>query len=101
MAIGTQPYWSFSPLTQLERDAYHRHRTPALKNSSDMGGWKPQAMSTIEEVRSAEKKVQELVDALRQAGAQDPNDLTTQLKNASDEYARAVRELDSRANCCA
>jgi len=66
-----------------------------------MGGWKPQAMSTIEEVRAAEKKVQELVNALRQPGAQDPNDLSTQLKNASDEYARAVRELDSRANCCA
>jgi hypothetical protein len=58
-------------------------------------------MSTIEEVRTAEKKVQELVNDLRQAGAQDPSDLSTQLKNATDEYARAVRELDSRAHCSA
>jgi len=46
-------------------------------------------MSTIEEVRAAEKKVQERVNALRQAGAQDPDDLSTQLKNATDDYARA------------
>jgi len=56
-------------------------------------------MSTIEEVRAAEKKVQELLTALRHTNAQDPNDLNTQLKNASDEYAKAVRELGSRANC--
>ena len=53
------------------------------------------AMSTIEEVRAAEKKVQEVLEALKKAGAQYPNDLGTELKNATDEYARAVRELSS------
>jgi len=50
-------------------------------------------MSTIEEVRAAEKKVQEVLEALKQAGAQDPNHLGLDLQNATDEYARAVREL--------
>jgi hypothetical protein len=53
------------------------------------------AMSTIEEVRTAEKKVQEVLDALRKVGTQDPNDLSTDLRNATDDYARAVRELNS------
>jgi len=52
-------------------------------------------MSTIEEVRAAEKKVQEVLDALKKAGAQDPNHLNTELKTATDDYARAVRELNS------
>lgn len=51
-------------------------------------------MSTIEEVRTAEKKVQAVLDALKKAGAQDPNNLSTDLKNATDDYARAVRELN-------
>ena len=50
-------------------------------------------MSTIEEVRAAEKKVQEVLDALKKAGAQDPDHLGIELKNATDEYARVVREL--------
>ena len=53
------------------------------------------AMSTIEEVRAAETKVQKVLDALKKAGARDPNHLSTELKNATDEYARAVRELSS------
>ena len=53
-------------------------------------------MSTIEEVRSAEKKVQKVVDALKEAGAQDPNHLRAELMNATDEYARLVRELNSK-----
>lgn len=52
-------------------------------------------MSTIEEVRVAEKRVQMLVVALRQAPAHDPNRLADELKKATDEYARAVRELNS------
>ena len=52
-------------------------------------------MSTIEEVRTAEKKVQEVLAALKKAGAQDQNHLSTDLKNATDDYARAVRELNS------
>jgi len=50
-------------------------------------------MSTIEEVRAAETRVQELMDALRKAEAGDLNHLSDELKTASDEYARAVREL--------
>lgn len=53
-------------------------------------------MSTIEEVRAAEKRVQELLDALKKAGAEDPNNLASELKSATDEYARAVRELNSK-----
>ena len=53
-------------------------------------------MSTIEEVRAAEKRVQMLVAALRQAPDHDPNRLADELKKASDEYARAVRELSSK-----
>jgi hypothetical protein len=53
-------------------------------------------MSTIEEVRAAEKKVQEVLGALKKTGAQYANDLGTELKNATDEYARAVRELSSK-----
>jgi hypothetical protein len=51
-------------------------------------------MSTIEEVRAAEKKVQRVVDALKEAGAQDPKRLRAELMNATDEYARLVRELE-------
>ena len=54
------------------------------------------AMSTIEEVRAAEKKVQEVVDALKKADAKDSNNLSAELKNATDEYARVVRELSSK-----
>ena len=53
-------------------------------------------MSTIEQVRTAERKVQELVQALRTSGADDPNDLSAQLKDATDEFAKAVRELELR-----
>ena len=52
--------------------------------------------ASIEEVRAAEKKVREVLDALKKAGAQDPNHLSTELKNATDEYARGVRELNSK-----
>ena len=38
--------------------------------------------------------VQELVNALRTAGADDPSNLSAQLKNATDECARATWELD-------
>ena len=52
-------------------------------------------MSTIEEVRAAEKKVNEVLESLKKAGAEDPNHLGTELRKATDDYARAVRELDS------
>ena len=53
-------------------------------------------MSTIEEVRAAETRVQELLDALRKADAKDQNHLSDELKTTSDEYARAVRELGAK-----
>jgi hypothetical protein len=53
------------------------------------------AMSTIEQVRAAEKKPLEVLEALKKAGAQDPNHRSTELKKATDNYARAVRELSS------
>jgi len=52
-------------------------------------------MSTIEDVRAAEKKVQELRDSLKKAGANDANNFSAKLKNATEEYAKAVRELKS------
>ena len=53
-------------------------------------------VTTIQEVRAAEKKVQKVLDALKKADAQDPNHLSIELRNATDEYARAVRGLDSK-----
>ena len=47
-------------------------------------------MSTFEEVRAAEKKAHNVVDALKDAEAQDPNHLKAELRNATDEYARLV-----------
>jgi len=52
-------------------------------------------MSTIEEVRAAETRVQKVLEALKKADARDANDLSAELRNATDEYARAVRELRS------
>ena len=51
-------------------------------------------MSTIQEVRAAERKVEAVVEALRKAGAQDPDRLYTALQRATEEYAAAVRELE-------
>jgi hypothetical protein len=53
-------------------------------------------MSTIEEVRKAEQRVEKVLEALKRAGAQDPNYLSDELRNATDEYARAVREINSK-----
>ena len=52
-------------------------------------------MSTIDEVRAAEKKLQEVLETLNKTGAQYPDHLSTELKKATDDYARAVRELSS------
>ena len=48
-------------------------------------------MSTINEVRAAEEKMKTLLDGLKMSGAEDANDLGTELKS---EYARAVRDLE-------
>jgi hypothetical protein len=50
-------------------------------------------MSTIEEVRAAERKLQEVLDALRRADPRDQNCAGDELNKASDDYARAIREL--------
>jgi hypothetical protein len=50
-------------------------------------------MSSIEGVRSAEKKVQAILDNLRETGARDPDNLQDQLRQATAEYTKAVREL--------
>ena len=70
-------------------------RSIGTKESSGGPSERHICMSTIEQVRAAEKKVREVLDALKESGAQDPNDLSSQLRNATDEYARAVRELGS------
>jgi hypothetical protein len=54
------------------------------------------AMSTIEEVRAAETRVQKVLDAQKRADARDANDLSAELRSATDEYARTVRELRSQ-----
>ena len=48
-------------------------------------------MSTIQELREAEKKVKEVLDALKDSGA--PDELAPELRKLTDEYARVVREL--------
>ena len=51
-------------------------------------------MSTMNEVRAAEEKMRTILDGLKTFKAEDPNYFDTELKSASDEYARAVRELE-------
>jgi len=50
-------------------------------------------MSTIEEVRAAERKVQRALEALKKTKAKDPDDLNAELRKATEEYSKAVREL--------
>ena len=45
-------------------------------------------MSTIEEVRIAEKRVKELLDELKKTDAHEPNSLDAELIGATDEYAK-------------
>ncbi len=56
-------------------------------------GRKPGTMSTIQDVRVAEKKVQELLEALNKTAAPDQGNLNDELRTASEEYAKALREL--------
>lgn len=84
-----------SPQLPLRRRGVGRvpvRRAALIVLKSSGGGESGIVMSTIEEVRAAEKKVQEVLDALKKAGAQNPNNLSDELKSATDEYARAVRE---------
>ena len=43
------------------------------------------AMTTIKEIRAAEKRVQSTMDALMKAPANDPNHLVAELQRATDE----------------
>jgi hypothetical protein len=53
-------------------------------------------MVNIEEVRAAEKKVKEVLEALNHADSRDPKCVNSELNRATDDYARAVRELKWR-----
>lgn len=56
-----------------------------------------QSMSTIGEVKAAEGRVKDILDALKVADAQDRNlqdRLGAELKSATDEYSKAVLELN-------
>jgi hypothetical protein len=52
------------------------------------------SMSTMHEVRTAEEKMNTILDGLKTSRAEDPNQLGSELKSASDEYERAIRELE-------
>jgi hypothetical protein len=57
------------------------------------------SMSTIDEVRAAEKRMKNAQDALRKADEQDrelQRRLAAELTSATDEYSKAVRELSSK-----
>jgi chorismate mutase len=47
----------------------------------------------MQDVRAAEKRVHQLLEAVKKAGAKDPENLTQKLVSASEDYAKAVREL--------
>jgi hypothetical protein len=48
----------------------------------------------MNEVRAAEEKMKTILDGLKTSSAEDPNCFGTELKSASDEYARVVRDLE-------
>ncbi|HXJ89253.1 MAG TPA: hypothetical protein VMS18_20720 [Candidatus Binatia bacterium] len=50
-------------------------------------------MSTIQEVRAAEKKVQVILRELRKTDLTNRDDLHERLAQATDEYVNAVSEL--------
>ncbi len=63
--------------------------------SSAREGWKKRPiMSTIDEVRAAEKKVQLVLEMLKIPNAEEPESLRLELQQATDEYAKAIRELE-------
>lgn len=50
-------------------------------------------MSTIQEVRAAEKRVQEVLRELKSTDLTSRGDLHQQLTKATDEYIKAISEL--------
>jgi hypothetical protein len=53
-------------------------------------------MSTIEQVRAAEKGVKTALEALKKAPADCPTSLADELAKTTDEYGRLVRELNAK-----
>jgi hypothetical protein len=51
-------------------------------------------MSPIDQGRAAEEKMKSVLCGRKKDNSEDPNFLGTELRSASDEYARAVRELE-------
>ena len=52
-------------------------------------------MSTMQQVRAAEAKMKTVLDALKTAKKEEePKHLRTELECASDEYKRAIRDLE-------
>lgn len=51
-------------------------------------------MCTMNEVRSAEEKMKTILDNMKTSKTEDPNYLGAELRSASDEYTRAIRELE-------
>jgi len=51
-------------------------------------------MSSMQQVRAAEAKMKTVLDALKTAKAEEPKHLRTELECASDEYKRAIRDLE-------
>lgn len=51
-------------------------------------------MSNMEDVRTADRRLEELLQRLKRVGADDPDNLFGQLRDARDEYSKAVRELE-------
>ena len=52
-------------------------------------------MSTIQEVRAAEKRVQEILRELKSTDLTSRDDLHQQLRKATDEYVKAVAKLNA------
>ena len=50
-------------------------------------------MSTIDEVRAAEKKVQEVLRELKKIDLNSRDDLHQRLRTATDEYIKAISRL--------
>ena len=57
-----------------------------------MAGTLCAAMSTIDDVRAAEKKMRKMLDTLKDAQPQDRDRLQIELRKLSDDYAKAIRE---------
>jgi hypothetical protein len=52
---------------------------------------------TLEDVREAEKKIKEILAALRKDDLLNSDDLREDLRRTTEEYAKAVRETEMKA----